>query len=106
MVQSGNGIFAPIKEHALIPLTMKDLIYKGYGCEDTLLRYVKQGMPRHGERRNYWYLEDEVRDWILWRGKKHSVQCPYCGKMIEIGNNIFQNNQNEKRTTPSTKKEE
>lgn len=73
------------------PLTTKDLIYKGYGSKATLSKYVKKGMPRHGVRGNYWFIEEEVRAWILYRGEKVFLTCPHCGELIQIPKEVIAN---------------
>ena len=73
------------------PITAKELTFKGYGSKTTISKYVSQGMPRHGVRGNYWFIEEEVKAWILYRGEKLCIACPHCGKLIEVPKEVIDN---------------
>lgn len=73
------------------PLTAKELTYLGYGSNTTISKYVRMGMPRHGVRGNYWFIEDEVKNWILFRGERLFITCPCCGKTIQVPKEVVAN---------------
>ena len=73
------------------PLTTKELTFKGYGSSTTISKYVAMGMPRHGVRGNYWFIEEEVKHWILYRGEKLFIACPHCGKLIQVPKEVVAN---------------
>lgn len=71
------------------PLTAKELEFLGYGSHTTISKYVAMGMPRHGVRGRYWFIEEEVRNWILYRGEPIYIACPCCGKMIKVPKEVI-----------------
>lgn len=73
------------------PLTAKELEFLGYGSHTTISKYVAMGMPRHGVRGRYWFIEEEVRNWILCRGEPIYIACPCCGKMIKVPKEVILN---------------
>lgn len=65
-------------------LTTKDLVYMGIGTANTISKYVKQGMPRHGKRGRYFFIKEEVEAWLMEADDDIYINCPVCGQKMKF----------------------